>query len=83
MDAARGVSPVVPALNVDTLLLNVFQSVEDKAPVVVVFAVAIEIEGVLVPATLIGAVPVTEVTVPDVISDIKATVPVFAGNVTV
>jgi len=56
---------LVDKLLVDCLLLNVFQSVEDNAPVVVVFAVAIEMVGVVVPvATLIGAEPVTEVTVP-------------------
>ena len=49
----------------ESLPLNVFQSVELMAPVVVVLAVAILIAGVEVPvATEIGAVPVTLVTEP-------------------
>ena len=51
---------------VPSLPLNVFQSVELKAPVVVVSAVAMLTTGVVVPvATEIGAVPLTLVTVPD------------------
>ena len=47
------------------LLLNVVQSVEDKAPVAEELAVAMLITGVVPPvATLMGAVPVTFVTVP-------------------
>ena len=52
----------VPLTKVDCLPLNVFQSVEVKAPVVVVFAVAILIAGVVPPLEEIGAVPVTAVT---------------------
>ena len=52
----------VPVLLV--LLLNVFQSVLDKYPFVVLLACEILIAGVLPPDDEIGAVPVTEVTVP-------------------
>ena len=46
----------------DVLLLNVDQSVEDKAPVVLASAVAIEMSGVVPPEEAIGAVPATLVT---------------------
>ena len=49
-----------------SLLLNVVQSVEDRAPVAEELAVAMLITGVVAPvATLMGAVPDTLVTVPE------------------
>ena len=74
----------VVAVTVPILLLNVFQSVLLIAPVVVVFAVAIEMTGVVVPeATDIGKVPDTEVTVPpvafNVLPEIESPVPNVIG----
>ena len=59
-------SAVRVQLDIDPLplLLNVFQSVLDKAPVVLAFAVAIDIAGVVPPEDDIGEVPETDVTVP-------------------
>jgi hypothetical protein len=58
------------------LELNVFQSVLVRYPLVDVLAAAILITGVVVPvATLTGAVPVTEVTVPPLAADQLVLVP--------
>lgn len=46
------------------MLLNVFQSVEVKYPLVDPSAAAIEMAGVVPPLDTTGAVPVTDVTVP-------------------
>jgi len=66
--AANVEAPLVPVVVRDkapSLVLNVFQSVEERNPLVAVFACVMLITGVLVPvATLIGAVPVTFVTDP-------------------
>ena len=65
-----------------SLLLNVVQSVEDRAPVVVEVAVAMLITGVVVPvATAMGAVPETLVTVPPL--PVAAIVMLFVPCVTV
>ena len=48
----------------DVLLLNVVQSVLDKAPVAEPLAVAIDIDGVVPPEEDIGVEPDTPVTVP-------------------
>ena len=64
-NVAAPLVPVVVRVSASCLPLNVFQSVEVKAPVVVVLAVAILIAGVAPPLEDIGEVPVTEVTPTD------------------
>ena len=66
-EEATGEVPLTPVTVpvFEVLLLNVFQSVLVKAPVVEAFAVSIEIVGaVALPPELIGEVPLTPVTVP-------------------
>jgi len=54
----------VPAERAGCLPLNVFQSVEDKKPLVVVLACAMVMFGAVLPLEASGAVAVTAVTVP-------------------
>ena len=63
-DDTTGAVPVTEVTVPEPLLLNVFQSVLDKYPLVDVVACEMLIAGVVPPEDAIGAVPVTDVTVP-------------------
>ena len=61
-DDTTGAVPVTEVTVPEPLLLNVFQSVDVRYPLVDVLAAAIEMAGVKPPDETTGAVPVTEVT---------------------
>jgi hypothetical protein len=70
VDAPRAVTVAKVSASAPIFPLKVFQSADERAPVVVLLAVAIVMEGVVVPlVTLMGAVPETLVTVPPPVAE--------------